>query len=525
VQVLADRYRLVELIGSGGMAVVWRAFDEVLGRPVAVKVLTSDFADDPDFRRRIRDEARAAARLAHPHVSVVHDYGEWADANDAVMPYVVMELIDGPSLHEVLAAGPLPWPRAATIVAQVASGLAAAHARGLVHRDVKPGNVVLAPTGAKLVDFGISAIAGDSHSDGELLGTPAYVSPERLVGAPNSSSTDVYALGVLLYRSIAGRLPWHTDDNVSVLLAHLHDEPEPLVEAAASGAPPELAALCLRCLAKEPEARPTAAEVARDLAGLPGVSHAIVGGAGDAEPDTDRSQTTILPLVRSDPRPPGVPVPTLTAPYPALAAPRHAAGAGGDPRRSQRAAALVTLVGAVLIAGIAAVVAARPDRPDGTAAAAAVMPTGPASAAAEPVAACRAVYQVRQDDGARFAGELTIVNSGAVPLRDWTVSFRYPGGQRATGPGWRQSGDAVALGPVTDELRAGERVTYPFQGTYRDVNAMPQSVVVDRVACVTSLVGAVGRAGPAEPVGGPAEPKPDKEKGKGKGKGKGPGGG
>jgi serine/threonine-protein kinase len=529
VQVLAERYRLVELIGSGGMAVVWRAFDEVLGRQVAVKVLTSDNADDPDFRRRIRDEARAAARLAHPHVSVVHDYGEWADANDAVMPYVVMELIEGPSLSDVLAGGPLPWSRAASIVAQVASGLAAAHVRGLVHRDVKPANVVLAPTGAKLVDFGISAIAGDSRSDGELLGTPAYVSPERLIGGPTSTSADVYALGVLLYRAIAGRLPWLTEEHSEMLLAHLNDEPEPLPEAAAGGAPPELAALCLRCLAKDPGARPTAAEVARELTALAGVSDAIA--AGTAGPHAAGTQTTILPVLRLD-RPSTsaarrLHVPTRTAAYLTLATPRHVAEAGSDHPPWRRSAVLVAFAGAVLIAGIAVVAAVHREDPAGGAASAA----GPGEV--QPAAAtmaCQAIYQVRQDDGARFTGDLTIVNSGSTSLRDWTVSFHYPGGQRAAGRGWRQSGDAVSRGPVSDELPAGEQVTYPFQGTYRDVNPMPLSFMVDQVACATRLVGAVG---PGEPAGGtaaggpapegnsgpggPAEPKPGKSKGKGKG--------
>src|SRR6516162_9737995 len=129
MQVLEGRYRLVELLGQGGMAVVWRGFDEVLHRPVAVKVITPECAADPGLRERVRAEARAAARLSHPHIGVVHDFGEYPDGEDGLIPYVVMELIDGPSLRDVLADGPLPWPRAATVAAQVASALAAAHAR------------------------------------------------------------------------------------------------------------------------------------------------------------------------------------------------------------------------------------------------------------------------------------------------------------------------------------------------------------------------------------------------------------
>src|SRR5262245_52091550 len=268
MQVLAGRYRLVELIGSGGTGSVWRAHDEVLGRSVAVKVLTSDLAKRPEMRQRIRDEARAAARLAHPNISVVHDFGEWVDADGDVMPYVVMELIDGPSLHDLLAHGPLPWPRAAAIGAQVASGLAAAHARGLVHRDLKPANVVIAPTGAKLVDFGISALTGGLPDDGALIGTPGYMAPERLAGGPTTPASDMYGLGLLL-RQMA---PSSVD----------------------ADSPPEaLTALSQRCLAADPAARPDAAEAARilnEVLGLPAPAFA------EALPG-------VIPALRSAPTP------------------------------------------------------------------------------------------------------------------------------------------------------------------------------------------------------------------------------
>lgn len=175
---LAERYRLLGRLGEGGMAVVWRAHDEVLDRLVAVKVLAPGQAVDAAARARVQFEARAAAALSHPNVAAVHDYGEAPDPGGEPVPFVVMELVDGVSLTDVLADGPVDPADAMRICADVAAALAAAHARGLVHRDVKPGNVIVAAGGAKLVDFGIAAAIGsadEADEDGVMLGTPAYL--------------------------------------------------------------------------------------------------------------------------------------------------------------------------------------------------------------------------------------------------------------------------------------------------------------------------------------------------------------
>jgi len=170
-RLIGDRYRLDDRIGVGGMSVVWRAHDEVLGRDVAVKVLSPDLAADPELLRRLRVEARAAAGLRHPHVVEVYDYGEATDGGHPV-PYVVMELVTGRSLTDLLTGGALPWRLAVLIGAQVAAALASAHAHGIVHRDVKPANVMVTASGVKLVDFGISATVGEADmSEGQLLGT------------------------------------------------------------------------------------------------------------------------------------------------------------------------------------------------------------------------------------------------------------------------------------------------------------------------------------------------------------------
>ena len=257
---IGDRYRLVEKLGTGGMSVVWRAYDEILGRQVAVKVLSPQLAGDHTVRERLRQEALAAARLCHPNITGIFDFGESP-------PYVVMELNEGESLAaRVARQGPLPWRDAVVTAAEVASALATAHARGVVHRDVTPANVMLTGTGAKVVDFGISALVGqcDAAPDGSLLGTPAYLAPERLAGGPVTTATDVYALGLLLYRALTARLPWPAENTAEALRAHLYADPEPLPPL--PGLPDEVAALCLRCLAKDPADRPPAAEMATALA-------------------------------------------------------------------------------------------------------------------------------------------------------------------------------------------------------------------------------------------------------------------
>jgi serine/threonine protein kinase len=318
---LAGRYRLVERLGAGGMSVVWRGFDEVLGRQVAVKVLPRANSADPAFRRRLRAEAQAAARLSHPHITNVYDYGEATLADGgAPLPFVVMELIDGESLAAVLGrARLLPWPVAVRICAEVAAALAVAHARGIVHRDVTPANVMLTASGAKVVDFGISALIGenDIDPDGSLLGTPAYLAPERLDGGQVSPATDVYAVGLLIYRTLIGQLPWDVGTTTALLRAHQYVEPDPLPPV--EGLPPAVSALVGRCLEKLPDDRPASAELAHVLAGV--VAEAPPVARVRTPWADDEGDTTILPwqLATADvPRLPFVAAPELSSVVPAL---------------------------------------------------------------------------------------------------------------------------------------------------------------------------------------------------------------
>ncbi len=285
-QLLAGRYRLLERLGSGGMSAVHRAYDEVLERDVAVKVLV---ASDANARQRIRGEAKAAARLSHPHVTSVYDYGESA-LEAAEVPFVVMELLGGHTLEHRLVVGPLPPRAGLRVCAEVASALAAAHEQGLVHRDIKPGNVMLTPTGAKVLDFGIAAAAGAPEIDfeGRLLGTPAYLAPERLQAGEVLPASDVYALGLLLHRVLTGRLPWPPKAQTGMLRAQTHVEPDPLPPI--DGVPPEVHRLYRWCLAGDPADRPSAADAARIL--LAAASGAAPAVAAVAEPTGKRPTGT-----------------------------------------------------------------------------------------------------------------------------------------------------------------------------------------------------------------------------------------
>lgn len=262
---LAERYRLIDPVGAGGMSVVWRARDEVLDRLVAVKWLGEELAGDRLFHDLVRREAWATARIKHPAVAAVYDYGEVIDLEGRSRAFVVMEMLDGESLADRLRLGPLPWREAVGICAEVADAIATAHEQGVVHRDISPDNVMLTSSGLRLFDFGIAARIGepDDDSTGSTFGTPAYVAPERLHGQPAQTATDVYSLGVLLFETLTGRPPfpedtWNPDAGL--------DRREPPRLRGVPGLPAGVARLCRRCLAYDPAQRPPAREVADRLA-------------------------------------------------------------------------------------------------------------------------------------------------------------------------------------------------------------------------------------------------------------------
>ncbi|WP_229830702.1 serine/threonine-protein kinase [Actinoplanes ianthinogenes] len=503
---LAGRYRLVERLGAGGMSVVWRGFDEVLGRQVAVKVLPPSTSADPSFRRRLRAEAQAAARLSHPHITNVYDYGEATTVDGEPVPYVVMELVDGESLAAVLTrVRTLPWNTAVRISADVAAALAAAHARGIVHRDVTPANVMLTSSGAKVVDFGISALIGenDTDPDGSLLGTPAYLAPERLEGGQVSPATDVYAVGLLIYRMLIGQLPWDVGTTTALLRAHQYTEPEPLPPV--DGLPAEVDALIGRCLEKRPADRPPTAEVAHLLAGIAaGAPPAQVSGF-EADWADSGENTTILPsgypyagmgpaAAAADPAPKAPPLRPGSADGPSSAAPPDNRPPGRSPKQVRTRRALV-------VAGTIAVLTAltygwslaAPGEPDDRANAVAA---GPSVVAAS--GGCIVSYAVWSQANNRFKAQVTVANRGETPVEDWKLWFLMNGDQVVKGRGTvdlKQNLRAVTVNSA-GPLQPQESTTMEITGKYRQSNAAPMVFQLNGKNCeafVSSEPGAPSR--------------------------------
>ncbi|WP_269801786.1 protein kinase domain-containing protein, partial [Blastococcus atacamensis] len=254
---LGDRYELHQLIAAGGMGQVWRGLDIALHRPVAVKVLRSEYTGDATFVARFRAEAQHAAALSHPNIAAVFDYGEETaqDGSGETLAYLVMELVEGEPLSALLRReGALPAATTLALLRQTASALAEAHRVGMVHRDVKPGNILVRPDGTvKITDFGIawSARSVALTRTGQVIGTPQYLSPEQAEGRHASPASDVYALGLIGYECLTGRPAFEGDNAVTIALKQVQQDPEPLPDEL----PPGVRTLIGRALVKNPSAR------------------------------------------------------------------------------------------------------------------------------------------------------------------------------------------------------------------------------------------------------------------------------
>ncbi len=340
----AHRYELESRIATGGMGEVWRAADTVLGRQVAVKLLKAEYADHATFRSRFETEARHAASLHHPGVAAVYDFGEAdaTDGSDVARPYLVMELVDGQPLSALLEPGhPLDPEATRDLLAQAADALGAAHAAGIVHRDVKPANLLVTPgRTVKITDFGIARAAeGMSLTEtGQVMGTPQYLSPEQAQGGTATPASDVYSLGVVAFECLAGHRPYVAETPVATALAHLR---EPVPELP-DDIPADLAAVVRRAMAKSPEDR---FDDGTELAA------ALRNPAAVAAPESTQVLTGVAP----------VPVPA-TGP---TTVPTPAAGAATRPRRKVPWPWI--LLGLLVVAAIVAVAllaGADDDQPD-----------------------------------------------------------------------------------------------------------------------------------------------------------------
>ncbi len=282
--VLSERYRLLGHVASGGMGQVWEAFDDTLGRRVALKIMHPNTQDEIVRAERFRDEARFAAQLTHPNIVTIHDFLDFEG-----LSYLVMEFVDGLTLAALLSPRPLVPEQARIILHELASALVVAHEAGIIHRDIKPANVLVSATGAKLTDFGIArSVEGESHTlTGQVMGTAHYLSPEHALGQKLGPASDVYGLGVLAFEMLSGDKPFDRGSPIATALAHVQDTPPGLPD----GTPPDLVALVTACLEKDPAKRPSAALLVRMLEPL------VQGQAEPIEPGEDPDATTALAAV------------------------------------------------------------------------------------------------------------------------------------------------------------------------------------------------------------------------------------
>jgi len=287
-QVIAGKYTVSKKLGEGGFGAVYIAQQEHVDRPVVIKALHPQLTANPEMVQRFLVEAKASSKVRHPNVVTIYDFGY----TDAGMGYLVMELIEGEELNDLLkAAGRFQWRRTLKICASVAGALAEAHAINIVHRDIKPQNVMLTRAGAdtdfvKVLDFGIAKLREGQETKltqtGMVMGTPSYMSPEQLEGQEVGPPTDTYALGCMMSRMLTGSLPFKADTMTALIVKHLTEEPPvPSKKAPDAGIPKEVDALVMACMAKKPKDRPSMADLQQQIhAILDGGSAAMSGGGG-----------------------------------------------------------------------------------------------------------------------------------------------------------------------------------------------------------------------------------------------------
>jgi serine/threonine protein kinase len=482
-RLLGDRYELVSPLATGGMGQVWRAQDRLLKRQVAVKVLRGDVSGDPAFVARFRAEAQHTAALAHPNIAAVFDYGEVPDDGEH-RAYLVMELVDGEPLSALLQREPrLPVPLTLSILRQVAGALAAAHAAGVVHRDVKPANVLVLPDGrVKITDFGIASSADSLPltRTGQVIGTAHYLSPEQAEGAKATPASDVYAAGAVAYECLAGRRPFDGESAVQIALMQIRDTPPPLPP----DVPAQVRALVERAMAKDPAQRFT------DGAALRAAVERVIPVVAPS-PDHLRTMTTTLPLpLPGRPRKPdatvALPAPEPTAPaQPTAVLPASVTAKVRPGRRANHAVGIaVVLVALLLLAAVLYAVlhgtadpsSGTPGTPTATSSptsSAAASSTTPAPTAKPTVLVDAAAYTGRpvaevQAELTRLGLTVQVTPVTAAGVRAGLVVGVAPGGSMAPGSTVTVSYAAPPSPVPKDDGKAGGDKKHPGHGKKDD---------------------------------------------------------
>jgi serine/threonine protein kinase len=489
-RVLAGRYRLDALIARGGMAEVWSATDRVLGRPVAVKLLHPHLADDADLRARFHHEAIAAARLTHPSIVATFD-----TCNDAGTEGIVMELVRGRTLRQYLdERGHLEPVETVHIGSEVASALACAHRAGIVHRDVKPANILLSDDGRVLVtDFGIAKVLDDADvtRTSTVLGTTKYLAPEQVEGSPVDVRTDVWALGAVLYECATGVAPFRADNPTALALARLQRDPLP-ASTVRPGVPPSLDAVLARAMQRTPDRRYATADALRA---------ALLGTRLEVDDDLTiaSSLTTTLAVDDATTAPPGPPVTPLASTTPRAdpwPQPRHDTVHDTAPRRRRRpttGAVVALLVAAALVVAALLVASTGIGRDlfssDGTTIA---PPTGdPSAPGSESIPIAEVSAYDPEGSGGGENDELAVLAADGDPATEWR-SETYA--SRSFGNLKSGVGLIVEIGPSSTV--SAVRVVSPVEGWAADVYVaeQPGSGVADWGPPVGSVGDAPGTA-------------------------------
>jgi serine/threonine protein kinase len=497
-ELLGGRYRLDDRIAAGGMGEVWQATDTVLGRAVAVKTLLADRASDPGFQRRFRHEAQALAALRHPGVVPVYDFGNTA-VEDA---YLVMARVEGQPLNRMLAErGRLSPSETMSVVAQAAQALEAAHEAGIVHRDVKPGNLLIEPDGTVvLVDFGVarSAHSGTVTGAGEVVGTALYIAPEQVAQHVAGPPADVYALGALAYHCLAGRPPFEGKNPIAIALQHLEDTPPELPD----DVPPAVRDIVRTALSKKPEDRFASAGVMAEAAN----AAAAALSAGSSDPDAGTLGSDGLPVPGATARGSnGFPVPGATG-SPAPDSPGSPARADDELAATRAGSPWIGVLGMQPLDSTSINHALDDTAPgaavgDGTEAGAAAIPHQRPGTETQPGAAAVAGAGAAEGDttGARAAGA-GAAGIGAAGIG--AAAANRNGGVTAARP--TVLGDAA----TTTRPAAPER-TPPDAGATAGTATDRRRLLPLIVLAAVVLLGAIGAMVAADPLGWFAdEPKP-----------------